>query len=126
MAQSQEPPFDLLKHDYKEVALVAHVRVEKAETVDSIPGYDKNRLSGEVVEPFKGALKKGQKIEFYSIADTGYPVENYLGEKIAFLNKQFDEKRKQHDFVVLENSLVKASTKVIANMRKIKSPRRRR
>ena len=58
------PPLSYLKDDYKSVAVVAHVVIREAEITGRIPGYENWKVSCEVVEPFKGKFRKGDRLEY--------------------------------------------------------------
>src|SRR4029077_8446566 len=91
----QWPSLSYLRSDYRESVIVAHVRVTQAEVVARIPGYDDWRIVGEVVEPFKGKFRKGQTLTFYHGAEAGFKQELFLGDKIIFLHRNYQEKEKR-------------------------------
>ncbi|OGP55794.1 MAG: hypothetical protein A2Y65_01725 [Deltaproteobacteria bacterium RBG_13_52_11] len=115
--------YDYLKNDYDQVAVVASVEVEEAKAVDSIgdntAGYVRYLVRGHVVEPFKGDVKSGQALEYYSVAEKGYDPENYRGKKIVFLCNLFDKQKNDRVLSELENSTRPASKAIIRKMRKI-------
>ena len=117
---SQWPSLSCLKCDYRQSAIVAHVRVTQAEIVNRIPGYDDWRLVGEVVEPFKGKFRKGQTITFYHGAEAGFKKELFLGEKIIFLHRNYHDKTKQWVYAVIENSTLPYNDDRVAKLRKIR------
>ena len=47
------PPLSYLRNDYKEVAVVLHVRVERAEITGRIGGYESWRINAVVLESCK-------------------------------------------------------------------------
>jgi|SRR5215472_713554 len=98
------PPLSYLRHDYRAVALVAHVEVTEAEIVGRIPGYENWRLRAKIVEPFKGKLARGNDLEFYHGAEAGFRRELFLGQKIVFLLNDYDQEKKARVLTVLENS----------------------
>jgi len=98
------PTLSYLKSDYRRVSIVAHVRVREAEIVNRIGGYEDRRVFGEVIEPFKGKFRKGDRIEYYHGAEAGFRKELFLGDKIVFLQRNFVEKEKKWVLAVLENS----------------------
>jgi hypothetical protein len=120
------PPLRQLRDDYRHAAVVAHVKFQKAETVDALGGYVTHRVYCEVIEPFKGSIRKGQPLEFYTMADKQYKLEWYSGEKIIFLEKFYAVRNKKWSFSELENSWVDPTRAVVAKMRRISSPKRRR
>ncbi len=116
--------YDYLKNDYEQVAVVASVDCRDVKAVGSMgdkeAGYVRYLMRGQVIEPFKGDIKSGQTIEYYSVAERGYNPENYRGKKIVFLSSLFDKQKKDWVFSELENSSRPASTAIIKKMRKIK------
>ena len=106
VAQDDEkwPPLSYLRHDYHEAKIVARVRVREAEIVNRIGGYEDWRIVCEVVEPFKGNLRKGQEFIFYHGAEAGFKKEIFLGDKIVFLIRNYVEKEKKWVYAVIENS----------------------
>ena len=125
-AQDDEPwpSLSYLRSDYRQVAVVAHVRVREAEIVHTIGGYEDWRLVGEVIEPFKGKFRKGQTIEFYHGAEKGLGKELFLGEKIVFLKRNYAEIVKRWVLAVLENSTLPYTKDRIQKLRKIKRSKR--
>jgi len=116
--------YDYLKNDYDEVAVVASVDVKRVRAVDSIgdkeAGYIRYLIRCHVIEPFKGAIKSGQVLEYYSVAEKGYNPESYRGNKIVFLSSLFDKQKEDWVLSELENSARPASMAIIKKMRKIK------
>jgi hypothetical protein len=98
------PPLSYLRHDYHEAKMVAHVHVREAEIVNRIGGYEDWRIVCDVIEPFKGKLRKGQELVFYHGAEAGFKKETFLGEKIVFLIHNYVEKEKKWVYAVIENS----------------------
>ena len=117
---AQWPSMSYLRSDYRSVVVVAHVRVQEAEIVNRIVGYEDWRLRGEVIEPFKGKLARGQKIEFYHGAEAGFRKELFLGEKIVFLIRNFHEQDKKWVYAVLENSTLPYTEDRVRKLRTIK------
>lgn len=121
------PPISYLRSDYRQVSVVAHVRVRQAEVVNTIGGYEDWHLVGEVVESFKGKFREGAKIEFYHGAEKGFRRELFLGDKIIFLERNYVEKEKRWVLAVLENSTLPYSESTARKLRKIRgNPRRTR
>ena len=114
------PSLSYLRSDYRQSAVVAHVRVTQAEIVGQIPGYDDWRLVGEVIEPFKGKFRKGQTITFYHGAESGFKKELFVGEKIIFLHRNYHEQTKQWVYAVIENSTLPSNEDRVTKLRKIK------
>jgi len=97
------PSLGYLRNDYKAVAVVAHVRIQHAEITNRIPGYENWKIVAEVLEPFKGRLKKGDVIEYFHGAEAGIKQDYFTGEKLVFLLAEPDHEQKVH-YSVLENS----------------------
>jgi hypothetical protein len=98
------PPLSYLKQDYRSSKVVAYVRVTEAEVVNRIPGLEDWRVVCEVVEPFKGKFRKGDKLIYYHGAEAGFRRDLFLGEKIVFLQRNYHEKEKQWVYAAIENS----------------------
>jgi hypothetical protein len=115
-AQDDEdwPPLNYLRSDYKQVAVVAHIRIKEAEITNRIIGYENWRIRGEVIESFKGKFKKGD-------AKAGFKKEFFTGEKIVFLLAEREKGRRY--YAVLENSTLPYKDATIKKLRMI---RRRR
>jgi hypothetical protein len=119
----QWPPLSYLRSDYKEVAVVAHVRIKQAEITNRVGGYENWSIKAEVIEPFKGKFKKGDVIDYVHGAEAGFKKEYFTGEKIVFLLAERDRDRKLH-YVVLENSTLSHTPDRIRKLRLIKRSRR--
>ena len=119
----QWPPLSYLRSDYKEVAVVAHVRIKQAEITNRVGGYENWSIKAEVIEPFKGKFKKGDVIDYVHGAEAGVKKEYFTGEKIVFLLAERDRDRKLH-YVVLENSTLSHTPDRIRKLRLIKRSRR--
>jgi len=121
-AQDDEkwPSLSYLKSDYRSSYAVAHVKVYEAEIVNRIPGYENWKINCEVVEPFKGKFQKGEKVEYFHGAEAGFRKELFLGEKIVFLLREFDEKEKKRIYVVLENSTLPHTADRVQKLRTIR------
>jgi hypothetical protein len=118
------PALSYLRSDYRQVAVVAHVRVREAEIVKTIGGYEDWHLIGDVIEPFKGKFRQGQTIEFYHGAEKGIRKEIFLGDKIVFLFRNFVREEKRWVYAVLENSTLPFTEDRARKLRKIQhSPR---
>ena len=113
------PSLSYLRSDYRQVAVVAHVRVREAEIVKTIGGYEDWHLSGEVLEPFKGKFRKGQTVEYYHGAEKGIRREIFLGEKIVFLFRNYVREEKRWVLAVLENSTLPYTEDRVRKLRKI-------
>lgn len=98
------PTLGYLRSDYREVAVVAHVRVREAEITGRIGGYENWRVSAEVLEDFKGRPRKGDVIVYFHGAEAGLRREYFDGEKIVFLLAERDAETRALRYSVLENS----------------------
>jgi len=119
----QWPSLSYLRSDYKEVAVVAHVRIQQAEITNRVGGYENWSIKAEVIEPFKGKFRKGDVIDYVHGAEAGFKKEYFTGEKIVFLLAERDRDRKLH-YVVLENSTLSHTPDRIRKLRLIKRSRR--
>ncbi len=134
MAQAQNnddwPSLSYLRSDYRQVAVVARVRVREAEIVKIIGGYEDWHLTAEVVESFKGKFRKGQTVDYYHGAEKGFRKEIFLGDKIIFLFRNYVEQEKRWVLAVLENSTLPYTEDRGRKLRKIqrssKQPRMKR
>lgn len=113
------PPLSYLRNDYKEVAVVLHVRVERAEITGRIGGYENWRINAVVLESFKGKFKKGDAIEYFHGAEAGFKQEWFIGDKIVFLLAERDQERKLV-YAVLENSTLPPNNDRVRKLRSIK------
>jgi hypothetical protein len=117
------PSRSYLRHDYKSVAVVAHIRIEHAEITNRVGGYENWKINAVVIEPFKGRFRKGDAIEYFHGAEAGFKQEYFSGEKIVFLLAESDEQRK-HYYAVLENSTLPYTKDRVAKLRQIKKSRK--
>ena len=122
-AQDDEgwPPLNYLRSDYKQVAVVAHVRIKEAEITNRIIGYENWRVRGEVIESFKGKFKKGDAIEYLHGAEAGFKKEFFTGEKIVFLLAEREKGRRY--YAVLENSTLPYKETTVRKLRVIRRKR---
>jgi len=115
------PSLSYLRSDYKEVAVVVHVRIKEAEITNRIIGYENWRVRGEVIESFKGKFKKGDAIEYVHGAEAGFKKEYFTGEKIVFLLAERERDRKY--YAVLENSTLPYNEDRVKKLRVIRRKR---
>jgi len=113
------PSLSYLRSDYREVSVVAHIRIQQAEITNRIIGYENWSIKAEVIEPFKGKFKKGDVIDYVHGAEAGFKKEYFTGEKIVFLLAERDRDRKVH-YVVLENSTLSHTPDRITKLRLIR------
>jgi len=117
------PSLSYLRHDYKAVAVVAHIRIEHAEITNRVGGYENWKINAVVIEPFKGRFKKGDTIEYFHGAEAGFKQEYFTGEKIVFLLSESDQQRKRY-YAVLENSTLPYTKDRVAKLRQIRKSRK--
>ncbi len=123
------PSLSYLRRDYNQSKIVARVTVREAEIVNRIVGYEDWRIVCDVVEPFKGRLRKGQQLVFYHGAEAGFKKEIFLGDKIVFLIRNYVEKEKTWVYAVIENSTLPYNEDRVKKLRTIARsahPKRRR
>lgn len=119
---SSTRPLSQLRNDYNQVGIVAHLKIKsiKLAAEDIHPLYV---VESEIIEPFKGKIKRGQQLVFYIHLEEGYDVNRFLGEWIVFLEGKHPIPSGGKGWFVLENSSLQPSNKNIARIRKIKSRR---
>ncbi len=117
------PSLSYLRHDYKAVAVVAHIRIEHAEITNRVGGYENWKIKAVVIESFKGRFKKGDTIEYFHGAEAGFKQEYFTGEKIVFLLAESDQQRKRY-YAVLENSTLPYTKDRVAKLRQIRKSRK--
>lgn len=127
-AQDDEswPPLSYLRNDYRAVAVVAHVRIRRAEITGRIGGYENWRVSAEVVESFKGRFRKGGAVEYFHGAEAGLRPEYFTGEKIVFLLAEYDREKRARRYSVLENSTLPHTADRVRKLRAIRKSYARR
>jgi len=108
------PSLSYLRHDYRSVKIVAHIRIQEAEITNRVGGYEDWKIKAEVIEPFKGKFKKGDVFTYFHGAEAGFKKEYFSGEKIVFL--LFD----RGHYAVLENSTLPPNRDRIKKLRLIK------
>jgi len=119
-ADQQWPPLSYLRSDYRDSVIVAHVRVTEAEVVNRIVGLEDWRVACEIIEPFKGRFRKGDRLVYYHGAEAGFKKELFLGEKIVFLHRNFHDKEKQWVYAAIENSTLAYNQDRVRKLRIIK------
>ena len=112
------PPLSYLRSDYKEVAVVAHIRIEQAEITNRVGGYENWKINGVVIESFKGKFKKGDAIEYVHGAEAGFKREWFTGEKIVFLLAERRDGKRY--YAVLENSTLPYTKDGVVKLRSIR------
>jgi hypothetical protein len=113
-------PLPAIRDDYNQVSIVAHLRIKsvKFAAADIHPLYV---AQSEIIEPFKGRLKRGQSFEFYISAEEDYNINNVLGEWIVFLTGSANTPDGKWGWFELENSSLPPSKKNLAKARRIKN-----
>jgi len=121
-AQQEEswPSLSYLRSDYRSVSVVAHVVVREAEITGRVGGYENWKIAGEVLESFKGKIRKGDVIEYFHGAEAGLKKEYFNGEKIIFLLADYDVKKKTQRYSVLENSTLPHAADRVRKLRTIR------
>ena len=119
-ADQQWPPLSYLRSDYRSSAIVARVRVTEAEVANRIVGLDDWRVVCEIIEPFKGKVRKGERLVYYHGAEAGFRKELFLGEKIVFLQRNFHERERQWVYAAIENSTLAYNQNRVRKLRIIK------
>ena len=121
-AQKEEswPSLSYLRNDYRAVSIVAHVLIREAEITGRVGGYENWRIVGEVLESFKGRVRKGDVIEYFHGAEAGLKKEYFNGEKIIFLLAEYDKEKKTLRYSVLENSTLPITVDRVRKLRMIK------
>ena len=119
-ADQQWPPLSYLRSDYRSSAIVAHVRVTEAEVANRIVGLEDWRVVCEIIEPFKGKVRKGERLVYYHGAEAGFRKGLFLGEKIVFLQRNFHERERQWVYAAIENSTLAYNQNRVRKLRIIK------
>jgi hypothetical protein len=119
---------NILKSEFKQVAVVAYVDVKERALIDSIGNGDCEsdkgggsclyRLKAELKEIYKGKIRT-KEIIFYTSLDADYPKKNLLGEKVVFLNWRKRDSEKKKELYTLENSTRSMEHNILKRIRKI-------
>ena len=121
-AQDDEswPSLSYLRNDYRSVSVVAHVLIRDAEITGRVGGYENWKVTSEVLESFKGRLRKGDVIEYFQGAEAGLKKEYFKGEKIVFLLADHNVEKNTIRYSVLENSTLPYTADRARKLRTIK------
>ena len=121
-AQREEsfPPLSYLRSDYRSVSVVAHVLLRDAEITGRIGGYENWKIAAEVLEPFKGRIRKGEVIEYFQGAEASLKKEFFKGEKIIFLLAEYEGEKKTLRYSALENSTLPHTADRVRKLRIIR------
>ena len=116
-------PLRQLRKDFRQVSVVAGVRILDAKVADEIGdeqhGYYLYLVRAQVLESFKGKVGRGQAVEFYAQVEKPLPFRQ--GEWIVFLEGSNNSLNNKWSLFELENSSVPYSKRFIGKLRKIKS-----
>lgn len=104
--------------DYRQVTIVAHIKLRKAERIEKIGGYLIYRVTGDVIELFKGQFPADAPLVYYMQIEDGYNMDQYRREKIVFVTLRNNDEATEYR--ALENSDREPSTKVISILRSLK------
>jgi hypothetical protein len=121
-AQREEswPSLSYLRNDYRAVSVVGHVVIRDAEITGRVGGYENWKVTSELLESFKGKLRKGAVVEYFQGAEAGLKKEYFTGEKIIFLLAEHDEEKNTVRYSVLENSTLPHTADRVRKLRIIK------
>ena len=124
-AQIDDDQANMIKQDFRDVAVVADIEITKVEIIDQIGtpkenrGYTFYRFTGIVKEVFKGKFRAGEEIVFSSFIE-GQPSEESLSKNyIRFLEKS-KKPENRGKFFELENSGRPPEKEILALLRQIK------
>jgi len=114
--------FDGIKGDYKSVGAVAHVKITKISL--AVKGaHSLYAVESELIETFKGKIKKTAPFTFYFDAEEDYDAQQLVGKEwVVFLEKERPTPTGGKGWYELENSKAPASKKLSVQLRKLKSP----
>ncbi|MEK6283667.1 MAG: hypothetical protein AABN95_25210 [Acidobacteriota bacterium] len=121
-----EPSLSYLRGDYRSVSIVAHVRIREAEITGRIGGYENWRIEVEVLESFKGRVRKGEVIKYFQGAEAGLKKEYFQGERIIFLLAEYSEGSKTFRYSALENSTLSYTADRVRKLRIIRRSQAKR
>lgn len=110
---------DGIKQDFKAVGAVARVKITnvKLAAEDIHPLY---AVESEIVEIFKGKIKKRKSFVFYFHAEADYDARQRVGKDyIVFLEKEGDVPAGGKGWYELENSMIPTSGKLIFQLKKL-------
>jgi hypothetical protein len=78
------PSLSYLRNDYKVVSVVAHIRIDQAVITGRVGGYENWKVTGVIIESFKGRLKKDNSITYFQGAEAGLKREYSMKKKLSF------------------------------------------
>jgi hypothetical protein len=74
-----------VRKDFREAAVVVRMNITDTKIIGPDTGIYPFIASGEVTMSFKGGFKVGQRLEFYTHAESGIDHADIRGDRIAFL-----------------------------------------
>lgn len=115
---------DGIKGDYKTVGAVAHVKITKI-TLAGKGAHSLYAVESELVEAFKGKIKKTTPFTFYFDAEEDYNAQQLVGKEwVVFLEKERPTPNGGKAWYELENSTIPASEKLSVELRKLKKTKK--
>lgn len=116
--------FDGIKGDYKSVGAVAHVKITKI-SLAAKGAHSLYAVESELIETFKGKIKKSANFTFYFDAEEDYNAQQLVGKEwVVFLEKERPTPNGGKGWYELENSTIPASKKLSAELRKLKKTKK--
>lgn len=109
-----------IKKDYNQVGIVAHVKIKsiKFAAPDVHPLYV---VESEIIELFKGKVKKAQSFTFYFHAEEDYDVKQLIGnEWVVFLEGKFPIPPGGNGWYELENSKLPPSKMLSKKLKQLR------
>jgi hypothetical protein len=119
------PSLRQLRNDYRQVSIVAHVRVLGTKYMDEIGTHVLYEIRCRIVEPFKGRVRRGQDFVYYEDLNKDYDPQRYSGDKLVFLVGSINSLTKRWGWFTLENSTLEHSDTAVARLRRVRLSRRR-
>lgn len=95
---------DRLWGDFSAVSLVARVQVESVEETSRVVNLVEYLANAKVIEPFKGSAEKGKTLQYYFIAESGFPANSFCGDHVVFLKRIRSSMTGKPVLSALENS----------------------
>lgn len=115
---------DGIKADYKSVGAVAHVKITKI-SLAAKAGHSLYAVESQLIETFKGKVKKAAPFTFYFDAEEDYDAQQLVGKDwVIFLEKERPAPNGGKGWYELENSKIPASKKLSAALRKLKNTKK--
>lgn len=109
-----------IKQDFRAVGAVARVKIKNI-VFAAAGAHSIYAVESEIIEVFKGGVKKSGNFTFYFDAEEDYDVKKLVGkEYIVFLEKEVAVPSGGKAWLELENSKAPASERIIAQLRRLK------